>query len=427
MSNALALAAVTAVLKDQLDNALVDASLNTALGATVNVTALPPDRIDTEAAQGPQLNLYLYRVSPNAGWRNAALPSRHGDGTRLADPPLALDLHYLLSAYGTEDFEAEILLGYAMQQLHERPVLTRDAIRTALGPPSPVDGSILPAAFGALAAADLADQVELVKITPEALGVEELSKLWSAFQASYRPSAAYTASVVLIESRRAKASPLPVLTIGVANTGPAVVTGLVPPFPTLERAVPPAQKTSVYLGETVRLVGHHLAPDAATPVTVELTHPRLALPLTVLVPPAGVSAAEIAFAFNTPANATPPGVYGATVALTQNGTPRRTNTVPLVLAPRIDGIAAATAAPTTTFTVQTTPLVRPEQAASLVVGTREAPAQPHALPTDLLTFRMDDVAAGTHAARLRVDGVESVLVDRTATPPAFLASEQVTV
>ncbi len=427
MSNALALAAVTAVLKDVLDNALVDASLNAALGTTVTVTALPPDLIDTASATGPQLNLYLYRVTPNTGWRNVDLPSRNGDGTRLTNPPLALDLHYLLSAYGTQDFEAEILLGYAMQQLHERPILTPDAIRTTLAPPSPVDGAILPPALGSLAAADLADQVERVKITPEVLEAEEISKLWSAFQTNYRPSVAYVASVVLIESRQATRAALPVLTIGADDRGPVVLGSLVPPFPTLESVVPIEQKPGAYLGETVRLVGHHLAPDPATALAAELQHPRLALPLTILVPPAGVSESEIAFVLNTPANATPPGVYALTVALTQDGTPRRTNTLPLVLAPRIDSIVASTAGSTTTFTVQTTPQVWPEQVASLIVGMREAPAQVHALPTATLLFRMDGVEAGAHPVRLRVDGIESVLIDRTATPPVFLPSQQVTV
>ena len=73
--------------------------------------------------------------------------------------PLALDLHYLLTAYGAEDLHAELLLGYAMQLLHETPVLTRQSIRTALLP-SPVNGSILPAALQALSASDLADQVD---------------------------------------------------------------------------------------------------------------------------------------------------------------------------------------------------------------------------------------------------------------------------
>ena len=56
----------------------------------------------------------------------------------------------------------------------------------------------LPPAYKALSAADLADQVEMIKIVPDALGTEELSKLWAAFQAHYRMCAAYRASVVAL-------------------------------------------------------------------------------------------------------------------------------------------------------------------------------------------------------------------------------------
>ena len=54
-----------------------------------------------------------------------------------------------------------------MHLLHERPVLDRAAIRRALDP-SPLDVSMLPPAFQALVASDLADQVEQIKITPAA-------------------------------------------------------------------------------------------------------------------------------------------------------------------------------------------------------------------------------------------------------------------
>ena len=46
----------------------------------------------------------------------------------------------------------------------------------------------------------LADQLEQIKITPEYLSTEEMSKLWTAVQSHYRPTAAYMATVVLIES-----------------------------------------------------------------------------------------------------------------------------------------------------------------------------------------------------------------------------------
>jgi hypothetical protein len=149
MSNALALASVTAVLKDLLDNALVDHSVSGAVGGPVTVTALAPNRIKAGDDERTQLNLFLYHVTPNSGWRNEGLPSRNGRGDRLSNPPLALDLFYLLSAYGKQAFECEILLGYAMQMLHETPVLSRDAIRKTLTPPSPVGGGILPPALGA--------------------------------------------------------------------------------------------------------------------------------------------------------------------------------------------------------------------------------------------------------------------------------------
>lgn len=208
MSNALAIAAVTAVLKDLLINGLIDGNV-----PGVTVSALPPDRVTKgNAADDTRLNLFLYQVTPNQGWRNAALPSRDDAGRRLSNPPLALDLHYLLTAYGKAEFDDEILLGYGMQVLHETPGLGRAAIRTALGASGPVTGAILPAGLTTLLASELADQFEQIKICPQPLNLEELTKLWSAFQTPYRPSAAYALSVVLIESRRSTRVAPPVRT-----------------------------------------------------------------------------------------------------------------------------------------------------------------------------------------------------------------------
>lgn len=194
MSSALAIGAVSAVLRNLLDNGVVNAG--PAIG-TIKVTAIAPDTIKLDDPDAPpSLNLFLYRVTPNQGWRNASLPG-NGAGARQSNPPLALDLHYLLTAYGVSDFQAEILLGYGMHVLHERPVLDHAAIRTALDP-SPLGASILPLAFQALTASDLADQVEAVTVTLEPTDTEEMSRLWSAMQAHYRPTASYVVSVVLI-------------------------------------------------------------------------------------------------------------------------------------------------------------------------------------------------------------------------------------
>jgi hypothetical protein len=191
MSSALAIAGVTAVLRDRLNDGMVDHDISAVTGSTVSVTTLAPDRVlQAEGVESSQLNVFLYQVTPNTGWSNVGLPSRDASGRRrLTNPPLALDLHYLISAYGSEPLHREILLGYAMQLMHEYPVLTREMIRTALDP-SPDVGENLPASLRALAASGLADQIETLKITPQFLNSEELSKLWTATQSHFRPSAA---------------------------------------------------------------------------------------------------------------------------------------------------------------------------------------------------------------------------------------------
>jgi hypothetical protein len=74
----------------------------------------------------------------------------------------------------------------------------------------PPGGGSVPAALLNLYTSDLADQVEMIKITQQILTLDELSNLWTSFQTQYRLCAAYQASVVLIESRASTRNPLPV-------------------------------------------------------------------------------------------------------------------------------------------------------------------------------------------------------------------------
>ena len=129
-----------------------------------------------------------------------ACPRLDPDGmTRLKNPPLALDLHYLLTAYGSEDWEAEALLGYALLILHENPVLTRNDISTAIAKlPTNDPGNPLSTPLGTVG---LADQIEMLKITPATLGREEMAWLWTALKADYRPTFPFQVSVVLIRSQ----------------------------------------------------------------------------------------------------------------------------------------------------------------------------------------------------------------------------------
>jgi hypothetical protein len=194
VSSALAVASVTAVLKNLLEDRLVSVGLSAPLGDP-EVSALPPDRVETGAEERSRLNLFLYRVAPNSGWRPAAQ-----NGT-VRPAALALDLYYLLTAYGGQDFVAEILLGEAMQTLLETRVLGADAIRRALAVVAPNGhAGIVSGGRAVLSKSTLADQVEQISISPEFMSTEELSRMWSALQASYRPSVAYKVSAALIRA-----------------------------------------------------------------------------------------------------------------------------------------------------------------------------------------------------------------------------------
>lgn len=200
MSTPLAIAAVSYVLKNMLTSGLLNRPVPV---SNFSVTVLPPDRIATGDEEEALLNLFMYMVTPNQGWRNNHLPSHDYQGQRIDNPPLALDLHYLLSAYGGPEHHPEILLGYGMQILHENPVLAPETITDILG-------GTLPQGLESLALSGLADQVERIKITPEMLNTEEISRMWTAFGSKYRPTAAYKATVVLMQTPKTKKSSLPV-------------------------------------------------------------------------------------------------------------------------------------------------------------------------------------------------------------------------
>lgn len=427
MAGPFAIAAVTAVLKDLLNDGMADHDLS-ALG-NVAVTALPPDRIPvTTAEEKSQLNLFLFQVSPNTGWRNNGLPSRSGTGQRLTNPPLALDLRYLVTAYGKEEFHADALLGYAMQVLHENPILTRAMINATLKPALPV-GVTLPPGLGMISTSDLADQVEQVKIVPTYLGAEEMSRLWAAMQAKYRPTAVYTITVVLIEADKATKTPLPVLKQGEDGKGPVAQGSLVPPFPQIELVVLPNNQVQVRLGELVTVSGHHFAGDTGKPVDVtvaaRLVSLRRETPLTIAVPLAARTDRGLTFTIpNTPATV-PAGVYGLSIQVTPAPPAESgfSNEVVLPVAPRITGglgvplartaVDLVTNLGTATVVLTVTPEVLPGQRVTLVLGAKEVMADPLIVQSATVTFVAKGMAAGDHLVRLRIDGAESLLVDRS--------------
>lgn len=440
MSNALAIASVTRLLKDLLNDALVNGDISGDIGSDVTVTAVPPDRalLLVGDNQPSLLNIFLHRISRNPALANSDLPTRDGRGGLVARPRLALDLHYLLSAYASQELHSEILLGYAMELFHETPILSRGAIRAALQ--GGLNGSILPPAFQGDDPARLADQIELVRITPQPLSLDDISKLWTAFQTNYRTTVAYTVTVVLIERALPARSPLPVLSRGPRDpvsgrdAGIMVQTGLTPAVPLLTQLANPA----IRLGDVLRLAGHHLdAGDARVRFTLAETGQAITLAPIAAPSPKRI---EVRLPVGPPLDPADPlagtgadpgawriGPYMADVVLSAGGRERVTNRLPLMLVPRASPAVAAEPAGTR-ISVGSSPRIRAGQSVSVIAGQAEAIVDPSAADVDQVSALFVGLAPGAILpVRLRVGGVESLVIDPSMSPPGFDPSQMVTV
>ena len=347
-------------------------------------------------------------------------------------------MHGLHDRVAVHGFNEELShLGYAMYLMHERPVLDRAAIRTAVAG-STVDTSILPLAYQALSAADLADQLELVKITPVSMSTEEMSKLWSAMQAHYRPSAAYQISVVLIEAEKPMRSALPVLTRGPRDTvtgrerGIVATAGLIPPYPGLGSVDPPHGQLAAAQGDSIVLHGHHLD---GTNLEALFHHPLLADPITVTIG-ANVNSDRVSLALPDDAAAHagwPPGNWSVALRLQRPGESesRTTNSLPVMLAPTVDFAASSASrdagSGAVTIQLEFTPEARPSQRVRLIAGGHEAAPADLSSQTGSLEFMYPELPAGNQWVRLRIDGVDSLLVNRDVDPPEFDASQQLVI
>lgn len=412
MSNALAIGAVTGTLSNLLQN------VNQGTGLSgVTITTQPPDQA-RNGKTGNQINLFLYQVLPNAAWRNMDIPQRTRSG-ETAMPPLALNLYYMLTAYGdgNDDLFGHLLLGHAMRILYDHPLLGPPEIEAAL------------ASVGSGLDSELQNQIERVRITSQPLSVEEIFRLWSGFQMQYRVSVSYEVAVVLIESTRSTKTPLPVLTRGKGDTGVTSQADMLPPLPTLDSLTPPNQQFSGRVDDSLTLKGFHL--DVTNPLVRFTSHTHFGIPSEV-APEAGGTADTMQV--KVPDG--PAGFYTLAVTFTRSdGTAGTTNELPFSLAPQIETInAVRDASGNVSVTLKCKPALRTGQRVSLLIGDHETlipsppPGSPPSPPTqDQLTFDAGNITAGVYYIRLRIDGVDSLLVDRTVTPPRFDPSQQVTV
>jgi hypothetical protein len=319
---------------------------------------------------------------------------RNGAGERVARPPLAVDLHFLLSAYGAQQYHPEMLLGLGMQALHEHPFLDRGSINSLFAGASTGEDT-------AMATSQLDQQIEQIKIAPHDLSADELYKLWSAFGSKCRPSAAYVATVVLINSKGVVRSAPPVMArnIGLVTFERPVIEDVEPD--TFELASPVQLKLT---GSGFQAPGT-VAQFGTTRVAFDSTAPDFAL---VTVPGAVAPGMNMLRVVRSYAIGQPPDkLIGDS------------NPVVIIVQPRVTGNAVTGTGSARRLAVNLVPNCAPGQAATLLLDQLNAlpGATPNryaidALPADMIggtiTFNAGDVASGNYLLRLQIDGTESV-------------------
>lgn len=448
MSNGLAIAAITKTLYNLINNNLAFDPTQDQL-PHVNITMQPPDAANNETIPY-QVNLFLYHVMPNAAWRNMPLPDRVLPG-ETAQPPLALNLYYMITAYarettGTGDIDGHNLLGRVMRILYDHPVLSPAEIQVAMQE------------------SDVQNQIERIRITMQPLNIEEIYRLWTGFQTQYRLSVSYEVAVILIESTRMASKPLPVLQVGRDKRGTTVVAD---PFPypvlfsvQLANAALPAAPGVVggpstasippmaLPGDSLIIQGHRLSGPAVQAVFASLQS-AVTIPITIPSEQNTGDSITVSIPKDT-TGAWPYGYYMLSVQIDQPPTPpltfpsQNTNALAVALAPQIDTskplVAARGAGDSVTVTLNTIQPILQSQNVSLLLNDQEITSAPRASNTVALSFTgqiAQTPAPVTYTLRLRVDGVDSIPYVRTGypqqpwnpytNPPQFDPKQQVTI
>jgi hypothetical protein len=120
--------------------------------------------------------LFLYRVTHNEHTRNQPPPPVLGR-------PVAVDLHYQFSVWHSSALHEQLVLGWLVRELANRPVL---------------DAALLGSGGGFLAE-------ERLQCVAAELSLDDTSKLWQMLGASYRPSLTYVVRNVLIAPEQPQA------------------------------------------------------------------------------------------------------------------------------------------------------------------------------------------------------------------------------
>lgn len=413
MSNYLAIATVTAVLKELIERSVQASGAVTPGPTSFSVTTVRPSDQTHLTKRG--VNVFLHHVTPNAHWRNHDLPARRSGGALVQRPTAAIDLHYVLTFHGDETrWEPQRYYGVVLRTLHGHPTLSRELIKKAIDAIGAVGN------FAFIRESDLHRAVEQVRFAAAPLSLDELSKIWSSFyQTEYSLATVYTAAPILIEADETPQEALPVRTTGVRSL----------PFaqPVIDR-VRRADDAPITWASPIRIEGSRLRGDSTRLLLDDQPHAD-ALDVgqdvvTTTLPAAlyaGVHRLQLAHL----------------IALGSPSTPHRgveSNVTPFLLHPVVDGPAVVSDRTSRvvdgqtlvsgTLTIPLAPAIERTQRALLLLNATsvalataytflaaprpDGPGDP--IDTPAVAFAFTDVAAGTYHLRVQISGATSVPV-----------------
>jgi len=366
----------------------------------IDVTVSSPISISNESKQ--RVNIFLYKVSENAYLKNQEIQGMGSSG-RYGHPPLSLDLHYFLTAYGSkgggeegeiDELDAHKILGEAMRVFHDHPIISEEDIKNL--DENNEDLS-------------LQNPFENLRISLDPLGLEDLTKVWTAITKPYRTSAAYTVSVVQIE--KSKPRSLPKL-VGVGPQGGAKVYALPIRRPQIDevhmvRKGESKERLISYaaIGDTLIILGRNFASDNRLILgSVDVTDSILAIK--------GDSRIEFLLPDN---EALQPGPQTISLAFDVimgdpgvKHTLSHSNQAVFMLVPKINNVAVQGAM----YTITGSRIYNPQASCMTLVGDTEIPESNHVNQTSCTVsfniFDSDKLKTGSYPLRVRVNGVENV-------------------
>jgi hypothetical protein len=188
MSDPTAVLATGQTLKKLLDLAIT-ASTDPEIPHVATTLASPRDVRASTSTTTPAsaLSVWLYQVRRNPDLLNE--PPRRISPTEVLAPELPIDLYYLLTPIYTSTEGEQALLGTVLQTFNDNAIVTGSDLAAPLDPTT--------------------DQL---RVSLEALTLEEITRVWMALEEPYQLSVSYHVQLVQISSAREPLMGPPVLT-----------------------------------------------------------------------------------------------------------------------------------------------------------------------------------------------------------------------